>query len=58
MCFWCNKLILILEFEIVEVMLVMKVSDWFLEGGWEDEDFLEFVIYDDEEFVYDDDELS
>lgn len=53
-CPRCKKTILIPEPEIAEAMLAMKSSDRFSEGGWEDEDFLEFAIYDDEELVYDD----
>ena len=52
-CPRCKKTILIPEPEIAEAMLAMKTSDRFSES-WEDEDFLEFAIYDDEELFYDD----
>lgn len=52
-CPRCRKQIVIPEPEIAEAMLAMKTSDRFSEG-WEDEDFLEFALYDDEELVYDD----
>lgn len=52
-CPRCKQPMQIPSAEVAEAMLAMKSSDRFSEVGVQDDEFLEFTIFDDEELVYD-----
>lgn len=52
-CPRCKKVMRIPDAEIAEAMLAMKSSDRFSEAVGQEDDFLEFTVFDDEELVYD-----
>ncbi len=57
-CPRCKKEFTVPSPEVAEAMLAMKSNDRFAEGGWKDEDFLDFTMYEEQELVYQTDDSN